>query len=377
MPKFLSDINNANIVDVNLENESKSMRELWSYWDNITSASRLYGGKITANGNGTINIEAGGGLSKPVDIPISGVDCDIECAPPNLNDGQGGKNLFVTWNEVLNLALVDNAYNYIYYEGSSNSIKTTTNFYAVSFTRDFTLGRAFRTGNNVVVRLCGTNGWNFNRRVQLFGEEVFPVVTASGLVPGFSERNISFTAGVLWAELVNRFTVAAFDSSVTTFTAWYRNGSGGWTSLTGQSLLNNTQWDDGSGTLQSLLANRVGVHWFYAVHDGSAHVVFGQGNYTQAQADAAPIPATLPPLLEAYATLVGKFEIVANATTIQSVESPQSISFAASQVTNHNDLSNIQGGVSGEYFHLSSAEITKVQQAATESFAIAMAIALG
>jgi hypothetical protein len=128
--------------------------------------------------------------------------------------------------------LTDNAYNYIYID-NTGTVQTTTDFYSISFTRAFTIGRAYRTGNDVVVRLCGTNGYNFNRRVQLFGEERFPVERARGLLIGETgTRNITITEGILWAELVNRFTVDAFDSSSGgTFTYWYRDGIGGWTTI--------------------------------------------------------------------------------------------------------------------------------------------------
>jgi hypothetical protein len=351
-------------TDVTVADEVKTLNNFMDYWDNIASSGRLFGGKITANPNGTISIEAGGGLSKPDDVPLSGVGCTIECAPPILNQGQSGKTAYVTWAAVPSLTLVDNAYNFIYYEGSTGLIKTTIDFYSISFTRDFTLGRAFRTGNDVIVRLCGTNLWNFNRRVQLFGEEAFPVLKTSGLIPGFSGRYISFTAGILWAELVNRFSVGEFTTvppSVQTFSYWYRNGAGGWTRTNGNTQINNTQFDDGDGTLGTVPVNRYGVHWLYVVHDSTAHVVFGQGSYTLAQADLAAPPATLPGLLASYATLIGKYVILRNATTITSVRSPDEVTFTASSVTNHNDLSNIQGGLAGEYFHMSSAEYTKVQ----------------
>jgi len=343
-----------------LTDASKSLRNFMAYWDSTASASRLYGGKLTDNGDGTIHVAAGGGLIKVVDVRVNDLECGIECAPPSLDDGQSSKTSFITWDELSSLSLTNHAYNYIYYEGSTGLVKATTDYYSISFTRDFTLGRAFRTGNDVVLRLCGTNGWNFNRRVQLFGEEVFPVVRAFGLNAGFSGRTITFTGGVLWAELVNRFTIETYASSTTPFTTWRRDGLGGWVRTDGQTLLNNTQWDNGSGALQPLLINRVGVHWFYVVHDGTAHVVFGQGNYTQAQADIAPLPATLPPLLAAYATLIGKYQILANAATIQSIQSPNTQTFTQSAVNNHNELSGIQGGAANEYYHLTLEQYTKL-----------------
>ena len=82
----------------------------------------------------------------------------------------------------------------------------------------------------------------------MFGEERFPVERATGLLIGETgTRNISLTAGVLWAELVNRFSIDAFDSSgADRFTYRYRNGSGGRTSVATQSQIDNQNWDDGT-----------------------------------------------------------------------------------------------------------------------------------
>lgn len=119
-------------------------------------------------------------------------------------DGQASPASFIAWDAVASLALTDNAYNFIYVDGTDGRVKATTNFYSISFTQDFTVGRVYRSGTTVTIRLCGTNAWNFNRRVQLFGEEVFPIVRATGLIlSGTGTRNIAITAGVLWAELVN------------------------------------------------------------------------------------------------------------------------------------------------------------------------------
>ncbi|HPQ79894.1 MAG TPA: hypothetical protein PLG47_05540, partial [Candidatus Dojkabacteria bacterium] len=308
-----------------------------SYLQNITSAARLWGGEITSNGNGTVHIAEGGGLRK-LD------EAGSEDIPITLNQGQGSKTEYVSWEEVAELELIDNAYNYIYYDYSDGVIATTTDFYSISFTQDFTIGRAYRYGTNVVVRLCGTNAWNFNRRVQLFGEEYFDVVRARGMIIGETgTRNISVTEGVLWAELVNRFPTDAFDSSGTDrFTYWYRSAVDTWTSVATQSQISNTQYNDLSTyTLKDLLPNRYGVHWIYMVHDSSVHVVYGNGNYTLAQAELATPPSSLPGLLSSYATLIGKCIIEKNATVFTELLTPFTDTFTPSVVTYHDDLSGL------------------------------------
>lgn len=321
--------------------------------DAINSAARLWGGLITPNGDGTVAIGAGAGLSK-VD------EAGPEDVPTSMNQGQASTPSIVSWSAVASLSLTDNTYNYIYFDRTDGQIKATTNFYSISFTQDFTIGRAYRSGTNVVVRMCGTNAWNFDRRVQLFGEEVFPVVRASGMSLSTSGLNLLVSGGVLWAELVNRFTTASFDSAGTDrFTYWYRSATPGlFTSVANQSTLNNTNYDDGDGTLGTVTLNplKYGVHWVYQVHDGSVHVVYGRGDYTLAEAQASNPPTDIPGLLSSYAVLVGRVIIARNATSAVQVESAFTEIFGTSNVTDHADLTGIQGGSAGDYQHITTAE---------------------
>jgi hypothetical protein len=337
-------------ADVGIGTSSLENLKLHEWYDSTQMAGRVFGGAVTSNGDGTVHIDAGYGISHEVSS-LPG-----ECACVGYT-GQISPINKVTWNDIPSLSLTDNAYNYIYYSRTHDTIRATTDYYSVDFTRDFTIGRAFRTGNDVVVRLCGTNVFNFDRRVQLFGEEVFPVTRAKGMIVGSKgTRNITVTPSVMWAELVNRFTTTAFDSSGTDrFTYWRRNGSGGWTATTGASQIDNINFDNGTGTLAELTANRVGLHWVYVVHDSTVHIVYGQGNYTQAQADAAGVPATLPGLLAAYATLAAKIYVVKSSNTLVVASAFDKV-FATSAVASHTDLANLQGGSSGEYYHLTLAE---------------------
>jgi hypothetical protein len=328
------------------------------YDDNSHSAGRLWGGEITDAGSGKINIAAGAGFIK-LD------SATLENIPQSLNDGQGSRRQLVEWDATLNVDLAGVGYNLIYWDASEAEFSASLkeNFYAeFDFTTDFTIGRVYYDGSTILSRLCGMNVWNFPRRVQMFGEERFPVERATGLIIGTTgTRNITLTAGVLWAELVNRFSINAFDSSgASRFTYWYRNDSGGWTSVANQSQIDNLNWDDNTGTLNDLTANRYGVHWVYVVHDSSVHVVYGQGDYTLAQAEAATAPATIPGVLSSYATIVGKLIIQKSSGVFTEVLSPFTTTFQASAVANHNDLSGLQGGTTDQYYHLTSAQATVV-----------------
>src|SRR3989339_560778 len=328
--------------------------KLKDWFDTTQGAGRISGGRITANADGTVTVLAGSGLVHITEATVQ--ENPLDCS----TCGQISDLEYITWTGTSALVLTNNDYNYIYYDYETASVRATTDFNAISFTREFTLGRAYRRDTEVIVRLCGTNLWNFNRRVQLFGEEVYPIVRATGMaISEVGTRGLAVTAGVLWAELVNRFVTDAFSTATGTFSTWHRDGSGGWTETTGQTQLSNTSYDDGDGVLGTLTNGRYGIHFIYVLHDSTVHSVYGQvQNYTQLQAEAAQPPASIPDLLASYATLIGKVIIQKNGANFAEIQSAFEQTFAGAGTVIHNDTSGLQGGVAAEYYHLTSSEYT-------------------
>jgi hypothetical protein len=260
-----------------------AFRELdqWkALWNNVNSCVRLFGGIIQDNGDGTVRTANGGGMWKIEASSVEGVPAG-ECEPMTLNGAQGGKLFYADFDAVANLNLTNNAYNYIfvtwdhsydnhpfeddgvtprdpydYMEGARYGgpvVISNTNFYMQDWETDndyltfraahpelnlpgrsamlhaFTIGRVYKMDREITIRVCGTNGWNFNKRLQLFGEEFFPVIRARGLDiepvegPG-GELQYNVTEGVMWAEMINRFTVRAFNMELgDTFYSWYQH----------------------------------------------------------------------------------------------------------------------------------------------------------
>ncbi len=244
---------------------SKSFQEVGdfhNYWSNISSCVRLYGGIIQNNGDGTVRVDGGGGLYKIEASSIEGVAAG-ECEPMELNSAQGGKIFYKTWTAEQNVFLTNNAYNYIFItwnhmidngDGTygNTEIVASTNFYMADWENDpdyyafksahpelnlprrsamlhaHTVGRVYKMDNEIIIRVCGTNGWNFNKRVQLFGEEFFPVIRARGLdiEPVANSLQFNVTEGVMWAEMANRFTIRAFNMELgDKFYSWYQHTS--------------------------------------------------------------------------------------------------------------------------------------------------------
>jgi hypothetical protein len=338
---------------------SKDGIDVFDYQSNNESSGRLWGGVITSGSTpGTVNISEGQGVTK---LDAAGLS-DI---PTGINQGQGSTRELVTWSAQTDFVLAGVGYNLIYWDASAGQLTSSLkeNFYSeFDFTRDFTIGRVYNNGSTVIARLCGMNLWNFDRRVQMFGEERFPIERATGLnIGNTTPASLQFevSSGVLWAELVNRFPISGFTGG-DTFTYWYQDGGTGFTSVSATQI-NNTQYDNGTGTLATLSNNRYGVHWVYAVHDSTYHVVYGRDSYTLSEAEIAPTPSTLPGLLDSYATLIGKIVVSKNDSTFTTIQSAFEQTFTPGTVSNHNDLGGIQGGTLGEYYHLTAAQQSFVQ----------------
>jgi hypothetical protein len=305
--------------------------ELSSYADNYSSAGRIWGGKITLGSLGKVNISAGQGFIKTIG---GSIDCNLNNIPESFNNGQGSHLKLVSWNNLTDVSLSGVGDNIIFWDASGENfvVVLIENFPSVfDFTSDFIIGRVYYDGSQILIRQSGTDRWNFDRRIQMFGMERFSIERAQGLMISESgNRHISITAGVIWVELVHRFSIPAFDSSSAgTFTYWYRS-TGGWTPVPSQTQINNTNWDDGTGTLNNLTVGHYGVHWVYVVHDGSVHVVYGQGDYLLSEAEKATPPTELPVLLSAYAILVGKIIVQKNAASLFSIQSPFTVTFPVS-----------------------------------------------
>ena len=266
------------------------------------------GGGITDDTDGTITVAAGTGLIRATNSAVAQL-------------------LFTDWASEAgaNVTLTDNDMNYIYVEynsGSPQVVATTT-----ERTDDHTnilLGTVHRSGTTLHITdttkpIVGDHALRMIERMN----EIQPFARVSGAsISETGTRNFALTAGTFW-EGLTKFTTSAFDSSAAgTFRYYYRDGVGGWTEVTSQTQINNTQYDDGSGSLATLSNNRYGVHWVYLAQDDDVYVVYGHGDYTLTQAEQASRLSSLPPhMAEDHARLVGKIVIQKSAATFAEVVS--------------------------------------------------------
>jgi hypothetical protein len=165
------------------------------------------------------------------------------------------------------------------------------------------------------------------------------------------DRTITVTSGRIWVGTV-RNNIPQFDSSVNR-TCFFYNVGGVWTKDDTVTQYNNTQYDNGTNLVNANPNNYL-VNWVYMMFDETPHVayVLGSQQYgTLADAVAAQPRGDLPDFFGTNCFLIGKIIVQQNATTATRIDSAFTTSFVPTGVTNHNNLSNLQGGITGERYH--------------------------
>jgi len=300
------------------------------------SSGAIQGFAITNNGNGTVNIATGTAYLRTTNDPYSPL---IKYVIP----------------AVTNLALTDNANNFVlvdYNSGSpaltvtisSGTVNTTTNSIAYVISRvGTTLDYISLVGQNV--------DSNAKLRRRFLNSE--GLRRANGAVLTASNRNLILTAGLYYSGLIEVPTPAFNTSTGSTFTYAYEN-TGVWTRTTGNTQINNTQYSL-NGVLTAIPTNDYRVDYTYILADNPSklYVLLGTTTYANISlARLAPVPTNLPSELQVLGTRVGRSIIQKDATTTETTSEFATI-YQAGTATLHNDL----GGLNmGDFQHLTVAE---------------------
>lgn len=285
------------------------------------------GGVITVSGT-TYIVGAGNGFIKATDSNI---------AQLNFMKWSGSSAVLAT-NSALFLG-VD------YNSGSPKIISKTTD--------TFDLDTQFPLG--VVVNDAGTlykmgNDWRVGDTIANMIERFDSDAAISrdarlgGLTIGNTgTRKITVSAGALLARL-SEFSIAALDTSASsTFDTYYRDGASGWTKATGVTQWDNTNYDDGDGTLGSVSAIQYASKWFYLMSDGTLAMLYGQTVNTAVGTiiTSDTPPSTVPDRIGKTGLLIGRIVFQGSVDAPIAVQSAFTTAFNPTLVTDHGNLSGL------------------------------------
>jgi hypothetical protein len=187
--------------------------------------------------------------------------------------------------------------------------------------------------------------------------------SSGGIVLGNTgTRNATLTEGVAWARL-NDYAITAKDSSVQTLIPVRPNPAAPPPLIFDAPVTQwpNTQYLSGT-TLTTMTNNRWANLWFFVnIGTNAWGFAYGTAEYNNsAAASTEGMPSYLTENFLANNLLVGRF-IFEKSNDTPIVESAFTRAFSTQAVSDHNQLSNLQGGQLNEYYHLTAAEHTEVQ----------------
>ena len=298
-------------ITTHLINMEQTINHLWS-------ASSLEGFDLTDNLDGTVDITAGDALLRSAD-----------------NHGSQLKSYRVP--ATAGVTLSDNDQNFIYieYNGGAPQISVTTDPTTLDGRTETPIYLVTRVGNTlhyVDIRFYTVDYIHEQTRKEFFTQG-YVHEPGGSLIADEGNFEFSLTPGAFYLT-DRRIPHIGFDTTVgggDTFTRYYTSDSGAtWTRTTGQTAINNTQWNDVTSGLVALSNNKYKVAWVYLVLNDVDFlaVVEGQAEYANvADANAAPRPSILPPEVQQYSTgiLVGKViiqEITGGSTSFIDVQTP-------------------------------------------------------
>jgi hypothetical protein len=195
--------------------------------------------------------------------------------------------------------------------------------------------------------------------IQRFDAQATIIRAASGgiILGNTGTRNATLSAGVAWARL-NDYPITAKSSSVQTLIGIRPNPAAPPPLVFDLGLTQwpNTQYLSGT-TLTTMTNNRWANLWFFVnIGTNAWGFAYGTAEYNNASLAAQEgIPAYLTENFLANNLLVGRYIFEKNNNT-PIIESAFTRAFSTQAVSDHNQLSNLQGGALGEYYHLTAAQ---------------------
>lgn len=177
----------------------------------------------------------------------------------------------------------------------------------------------------------------------------------SGCALGLSGNTgiVTLSSGVVWNGPYEQI-VSAVNSQDDIFFKSFHSG-GTWVYTTTGNTINNNYYDDGTNLVLAT-AGKYLVNWYFRGQEINDHLyeLISYGQYDTVQlAEASPEP-NLPELITSHAFLVGRIIVEVSATTGITQSAFNTVFQPSGAPVLHNDLAGIQGGLSGQYYHLDS-----------------------
>jgi len=356
----ITGIVNSNVMLTNSLGSVPAIDNMEGMIDNMHSAGVMSGCALTDNDNGTINIAAGYGFLRDAATETASLWAIEIAAQDNVTMFEGINYVSLDW-----------------HSGAPEftSSPDRDSFNCLDICIAYVIVRNGNTLNWLDATRQNVDVGRKTRRMLLQRDEGFIHLTGGTILEDASSLAISVSEGV-FNFMLEEIPHTAFDTSIAgtatanVFKLYYRDGGSSYTEVDDQKVVDTAKHDNGSGTLATLDSDKFGVTWFYMVINTPNELVamVGQETFTTiAEAKIASAPTLTPALIEGLGALIG-FTIYSGGssefTDVLSAFAPHMIS---SKAVSHDSLANIQGGAVDDYQHLTTAQVTTVNNIGTEN----------
>lgn len=261
------------------------------------------------------------------------------------------------------LMLTDNAVNYVYIalNGGTPEYRVTTDVSLINESSTIPVNTILVTSGNAHYSHWDSIGDGLTNKLHRRLVKTQRYARESGLTLSESSGNVIIGEGVVWRG-GRAFSLQNAYSNGTNSSTWflYYTATSTWTHSV-VTTFNNTQYDNRTG-LQTLDNGKYTINWIFRGIEDHQHgyIVLSDKQYKdQATAIAETKIPTVPSYITTHAILVGRLIVAKSSATVY-IESAFDNAFLPTVINEHNDLSGLQGGTSGEYYHLTSAEKSSI-----------------
>jgi len=341
-------IGGSNIVLIDPWSTSGVISNGNGQWDVITKARPFSAGVLhqpgfVDNGNGSVTIDSTG---------IYAI----------YRDADGTGDIYVVKPSGLTITFAAASLNYVVlnWNGGSPQIQSTQDVTIINETTVIPLGTIYclDTSHPLRVLLWDQLGDALVNKIHQSIVKTQRYRLQSGLALSESAtRIVNVTSGIVWVGAVE-VDLATYASNSQSLYQWNHNSSGQWVNSV-VTQYNNGQYDTPTG-LVNLNNGRYTVCYIYRsiTNINECHMTLGTANYTLANAIASQ-PQQPPSIIANTTILVGRIIVQRNDATATEIDSAFNSTFY-SVITDHNSLSNLQGGTTSQYYHLTTAQYNQL-----------------
>jgi len=338
---------NASNVDITTIGSPSLIKSTQDSINASWSAGVITPNLIQNNMDGTINILSGEAMLRP---------SASELAPL----------ISMSFNGVNNFTLFDNSVNYIYldYNNGSPIFVKSQDINSFNCLDKCILCTITREGTVLNIVDASTQNVDANRKYRrlLLETQPFRRLQSGGILSA-TGMTLQVTQGGFYYGL-NKISYNAFNTGIVgtnnenIFTYYHKDINGTWVRTPNSKLIDNVNYNSTTG-LSPVGNNKFKVDWVYLINNGPTNlaVIYGNTTYNNlATALLATAPASAPASIASIGMLLGRCIVEYNSSVMSQVDNIITSGFQNSSVSNHNDLANIQGGVIGEYYHLTNLQ---------------------